>query len=70
DRGYALECYNDGGLNGAYGELEYHTQAISGSSTSCIDHAQLWGFQGNKDDIIEIAVSLLGIRSINISKLI
>jgi hypothetical protein len=70
DRGYALECYNDGGLNGAYGELEYHSQAIIGSSTSFIDHAQLWGFQGNKDDIIEIAVSLLGIRSINISKLI
>lgn len=72
DRGYALECYNDGGLNGAYGELEYHTEAISGSSgaTSCIDHAQLWGFRGKKNDIIEIAVLLLGISSNNLSKLI
>jgi len=61
DRGYALECYNDSGLNGDYGELEYHSPAI-GEGTErgvCFDRAQLWGFQGSEVLIAEIMRRLL-----------
>ena len=62
DRGYVIECYNDGGVNGAYGELEYHSPAMGNGTgqTSCLDRAQLWGFQGSIDHIAEIMRRLLG----------
>ena len=62
DRGYALECYNDGGVNGAYGELEYHSPAMGNGSgrTECFDCAQLWGFQGSRRNILEIMSMFLG----------
>jgi hypothetical protein len=31
DTGYAVQCYNDDGTYGNFGELEYHTPAIGGS---------------------------------------
>jgi hypothetical protein len=62
DRGYVLECYNDGGVNGLYGELEYHSPAMGPGTgrSECVDHAQLWGFQGAKNNILDIMRQLLG----------
>ncbi len=62
DRGYVLECYNDGGANGAYGELEYHSPAMGDGTglTQCFDRAQLWGFQGSKKHILAIMSTFLG----------
>jgi len=67
DRGYALQCYNDGGVNGAYGELEYHSPAMGKGTgrTECFDRAQLWGFQGPLKDIARIAHAFLGCSVIN-----
>lgn len=62
DRGYVLECYNDSGLNGAYGELEYHSPAMGDGTgrNECFDRAQLWGFQGPRTNIFGIAGAFLG----------
>ena len=62
DRGYALECYNDGGVNGAYGELEYHSPAMGDGTgrLDCFDRAHLWGFQGSKTNIVRIMRAFLG----------
>ena len=62
DRGYVLECYNDGGVNGAYGELEYHSPAMGNGTgrSECFDRAQLWGFQGSREDIVRMMSVFLG----------
>jgi hypothetical protein len=62
DRGYVLDCYNDGGINGLYGELEYHSPAMGPGSgrSQCVDRAQLWGFQGQREKILNIMGQLLG----------
>jgi hypothetical protein len=62
DRGYVLQCYNDSGLNGAYGELEYHSPAMGNGTgrMECSDRAQLWSFQGPQELILEIMRRLLG----------
>jgi hypothetical protein len=62
DRGYVLECYNDGGTNGAFGELEYHSRAMGPGTgySDCCDCAQLWGFQGPENKIRGIMSLLLG----------
>ena len=60
--GYAFQSYNDGGQFGAFGELEYHTAAIGGSSGlhSHRDVSQLWAFSGPTAQIHTIARRLLG----------
>jgi hypothetical protein len=62
DRGYVLDCYNDGGMNGLYGELEYHSPAMGPGTgrSQCMDRAQLWGFQGQRQNILNIMSQLLG----------
>lgn len=62
DRGYALECHNDGGANGPYGELEYHTPAMGSGTgrTECFDRAQLYGYLGSKKDIVRIMSAFFG----------
>ena len=61
EAGMAVQCYNGGDL-GAFGELEYHTPAIGGSSglDSYRDTSQLWAFSGPTNLVRKIAGHLLG----------
>ena len=63
--GYAFQSYNDGGQLGAFGELEYHTPAIGGSSGlhRHSDVSQLWAFSGLLAQIHRVAERLLGAES-------
>ncbi len=62
DSGYAVQCYNDDGKLGDFGELEYHSPAIGGSNgkNKCMDRSQVWAFKGNKERIKEILKVLIG----------
>mgnify|MGYP001583290761 FL=1 len=62
DFGYAMQCYNDDGGFGRFGELEYHTPAI-GEETDrreYTDNSQVWAFRGDKQHILEVCRCLLG----------
>ena len=61
DKGYALQCYNDDGKLGDFGEVEYHSPAIGiRRNNECIDQSQVWGFKGNKQQIKKILKMLIG----------
>jgi hypothetical protein len=64
--GYAFQSYNDNGSLGAFGELEYHTPAIGGSTglDSYTDVSQLWAYTGPSAHIDRIAAQLLGSESL------
>ncbi len=63
DTGYALQCFNDDGNLGQFGELEYHAPAIGEGTglTICTEQSQLWAFRGEEAVIRKIAERLLGI---------
>lgn len=63
DKGYVLECYNDGGINGLYGELEYHSPAMgngTGGASFLVDRAQVWGFEGPEREMAAILERFVG----------
>jgi len=62
DLGYAVECYNDSGETGLFGELEYHTPAIGGGTglTTYLDCSQVWAFRGEEQPIRTVGERLLG----------
>jgi hypothetical protein len=64
--GYAFQSYNDNGSLGAFGELEYHTPAIGGSTglDRYSDVSQLWAYTGPPLDIERIAARVLGAESL------
>ncbi len=63
DLGYAIQCYNDNGDLGQFGEMEYHTPAIGDGAglRSYRDLSQVWAFLGDSHSIDETFKCLLGI---------
>ena len=64
DLGYAVQCYNDDGTLGDFGELEYHTPAIGyGTGMTCYrDCGSVWAFRAEQSLIQRIAGRLLTVR--------
>jgi hypothetical protein len=62
DSGYAIQCYNDDGNLGSFGEMEYHTPAIGAGTgmTAYQDRSQVWAFAGKEQDINRVGQYLLG----------
>ena len=62
DFGYAIQCYNDNGDLGEFGEMEYHTPAIGDSTglNSYQDRSQVWAFLGDAQSVDETFRQLLG----------
>lgn len=63
DVGYAIQCYNDNGDLGEFGEMEYHTPAIGDGTgiSSYQDRSQVWAFLGDTQLIHETFRQLLGV---------
>ena len=59
----AIQCYNDDGNLGDFGELEYHSPAIGGDTgnTTYEDRSQVWAFLGRVELVDEVAQRLLGV---------
>lgn len=64
DLGYAIQCYNDNGELGDFGEMEYHTPAIGYETQmdSYEDKSQVWAFWGDGESINHICHRLLGTK--------
>jgi hypothetical protein len=64
DFGYAIQCYNDNGELGSFGEMEYHTPAIGYETKmdSYVDQSQVWAFWGDGKSIDQICRYLLGVK--------
>ncbi len=62
DLGYAIQCYNDDGVLGQFGEMEYHTLAIGEGTglTSYQDQSQVWAFGGEEQSVNEVFKYLFG----------
>ena len=55
NKGYVQQVYIDDGKLGGFGEMEYHSPAVSMKKGNEIsDISELWAFIGNKNEIIEI----------------
>lgn len=63
DRGYAVQCYNDDGKLGSFGEVEYHAPGIGDGTgqMSYADRSQLWAFRAARPIIEEIGRRLLAV---------
>jgi hypothetical protein len=63
DTGYAIQCCNDDGNWGDFGEFEYHTPAIGYNTgqTSYTDLSQLWAFNGKRQQIEQVTKWLLSV---------
>ena len=63
DVGYAIQCYNDNGDLGEFGEMEYHTPAIGDGTglSNYQDRSQVWAFLGDTQSIHETFRLLLGV---------
>lgn len=61
DQGHCVQCYDDGGVLGAFGELEYHSPLLRcpGSDT-LIDQSQVWAYSGSHEIIAWLGNLLLG----------
>lgn len=64
DLGYAIQCYNDDGKLGSFGEIEYHAPAIGDRTgiTVYSDQSQVWAFRGEKESINKVCQRLLGVH--------
>ncbi|MBM3243033.1 hypothetical protein FJZ31_42790 [Candidatus Poribacteria bacterium] len=62
DLGYAIQCYNDDGHLGKFGEMEYHAPAIGEGTgmTTYQDRSQVWAFWGKEQSVNEVCQYLLG----------
>jgi len=60
-RCFAVQCYNDGGQFGGFGEAEFHAPVgVTGLTSRSTDTSQLWAFAGTPGAIRTVATSLLG----------
>jgi hypothetical protein len=60
-RCFAIQCYNDGGQYGGFGEAEHHAPALTkGNTCRSADVSQLWAFAGPPEAIRRVAPALLG----------
>ncbi len=66
DVGYAVQCYDDDGSLGDFGEMEYHTPAIGAETggSEYTDCSQVWAFSGEEKAIREISSWLLGRKGV------
>jgi len=63
ETGYAVQCYNDDGNLGDFGEIEYHSPAIDAShARNHVDCSQVWAFRGPEESIKLIGAFLLGVK--------
>lgn len=64
DRGHCVQCYNDGGRLGGFGELEYHTPVLRrlGTSSQTVDVSQVWCYSGHPGAMRELCALLLGVN--------
>lgn len=62
DTGYAVQCYNDNGQYGAFGELEYHAPAVGGRTgrTEYRDVGDVTLLTGTLARVTEAATTSLG----------
>jgi hypothetical protein len=60
-RGHCVQCYNDSGDLGQFGELEYHTPVIdyAQGQRQIQDYSQVWCYDGEAAIISEIQEALL-----------
>ena len=63
DNGYSVHVYNDDGNFGGFGELECNLQTIGGDTgvQSSTDQILTWFYRGNKEDIENVLLSLMGV---------
>jgi len=61
-RCFAVQCYNDGGQFGGFGEVEHHAPAVVTGKNTCtsMDVSHLWAFVGPPAVIRRVAAELLG----------
>ncbi len=61
DLGYAVQACNVHSALGRFSELEYHVPAIGPGTgqTECTDVAQTWAFRGSREEITQIAATLI-----------
>ncbi|MEW5980017.1 MAG: DUF6786 family protein [Acidobacteriota bacterium] len=63
EAGYAIQCYNDDGTLGDFGELEYHSTALdTNQARELADCSQVWAFEGPAECIKSVGKSLLGVK--------
>lgn len=60
-RCFAIECYNDGGGYGGFGEAEHHAPTVTtGTTCRSSNVSQLWAFAGSPKAMGKVAGALLG----------
>ncbi len=60
-RCFAVQCYNDDGHYGGFGEAEHHAPTVTtGNTCRSADASQLWTFAGTPQAVRRVAGSLLG----------
>ncbi|UVI27507.1 DUF6786 family protein [Paenibacillus spongiae] len=57
--GHCVQCYNDDGALGYFGEIEYHTPLMESSEQALADVSQVWCYAGDEEQIRKIADLLL-----------
>jgi len=59
----AIQCYNDDGGYGGFGEMEYHSPAVNPRQgrNAITDVSRTWGFVGETDDVIQLSARLLNL---------
>lgn len=63
DRGHCLQCYNDDGALGHFGEIEYHTPVMDSENgiNRLDDVSQVWCYRGSMSTLERIRKHLLGV---------
>jgi hypothetical protein len=63
-RGHSIHVYNDDGGLGGFGEMECNGQTIGGASgrSAALEQLVLWIYTGDRENIREIALRLLGVQ--------
>lgn len=61
DKGHCVQCYNDNGELGQFGELEYHTPVMEMARGMNVlqDKSQIWCYSGRQEDMQKIQLLLM-----------
>ncbi|MCQ6562122.1 DUF6786 family protein [Paenibacillus mendelii] len=62
DFGHCVQCYNDDGAFGYFGEIEYHTPLMESTDRVLTDVSQVWCYVGDREQIGKVADVLLQAR--------
>ncbi|BBH20627.1 hypothetical protein Back11_19720 [Paenibacillus baekrokdamisoli] len=62
ESGHCVQCYNDDGTLGGFGEIEYHTPLMGPGQRKMTDISQVWCYSGDEEQIGKVATELLGVR--------